>query len=60
MGNSFEVQSLDNCIVIRKEDSSFCMDKGNDGDIWFHSPSGNAELRIAFHSRREPERGCNT
>ena len=55
MVKNFEVQNIDNCVVIRKGDSNICIDRGCDGDIWFHSPKGNEELNIASHSRREPE-----
>lgn len=55
MDKKFEIYNINNCVIIRKEDSEICIEKRCDGDIWFHSPKGNEELNIAFHSRREPE-----
>ncbi len=55
MEKRFEIQSIDNDIVIIKDNSKIIMDRGCDGDYWFHSPNGNTELNISFYSRMEPE-----
>ena len=57
MEKRFEIQNINNDIIIIKDDSKIIIDKGCDGDIWFHSPNGNKELNISFYSRMEPEEG---
>lgn len=57
MEKRFNIYTINNSVVIKKDDSKFCIEKGCDGDIWFHSPNGTEELDISFYSRIEPEEG---
>lgn len=55
MDNFFEIKCVNNGVIIGKNGTSFSIEKGLDGDIWFNSANSNIELPINFYSRNQDE-----
>lgn len=55
MDNFFEIKCVYNGVIIGKNGTSFSIEKGPDGDIWFNSANSNIELPINFYSRNQDE-----
>ena len=54
MDNIFEIKKGYIGIIVEKNGTSFSVDKGPDGDIWFNSLN-NIELPISLYSRNQEE-----
>ena len=55
MDNFFEIKNGYSGVIIEKNGTSFSVEKGPDGDIWFNSANSNIELPISFYSRNQEE-----
>ena len=55
MDNLFEIKYCNNGVIITKDEASFSIEKGPDGDIWFNSSNCNIELPISYYSRNQDE-----
>lgn len=54
MDNIFEIKNGYSGIIVEKNGTSFSVEKGPDGDIWFNSLN-NIELPIGLYSRNQEE-----
>lgn len=59
MEDNFEIKhGYGHSIIIEKDETTFSIEKGSDGDIWFNSSNGNITLPISFYSRSQEEWRC--
>ena len=56
MESNFEIKrGYGNSVIIGKNGTTFSVEKGPDGDIWFNSSNSNIKLPISFYSRNQEE-----
>ena len=58
--DKFEVNCVYRGIIIKKNNSTFSIEKGADGDIWFNSNGNGMQMPISFYSREQEEWQCYT
>lgn len=55
MDKNFEIKHGYSSVIIEKAGTTFSVEKGPDGDIWFNSANSNIKLPISFYSRNQEE-----
>ena len=56
--DNFDIKCVYRGIIIKKNNSTFSIEKGADGDIWFNSNSNGIQISISFYSRDQEEWQC--